>query len=307
MFILDDSAATSDSAPAVNPNAGAADLSEGLPANDPNGEGTSHEEVAKVLKTSGVDIGDEIVDEEEGDDPDKVSAPAAEEEKSEDDADTADDDKEKENKPVPAAKADDTPDADTEDKYSFEIEDANGVTFKIAVGATMEQILAEFEPKNNGQVIDILHRLGKLETQKTADEAQAADDAAKAERSEAASKILEGWGEEAKELQAQKRIPAGEDGDKRIDEVYKYMADENETRMKAGKATLNTFEDALDKLENKEAREAKVEQDKADKDTARKNGSLVGGSSAPASSPQPVYARGSARNVNDAIKKMGLL
>jgi hypothetical protein len=33
-------------------------------------------------------------------------------------------------------------------------------------------------------------------------------------------------------LQAQKRIPDGEDGDKRVDEVYKYMADENEKRMK---------------------------------------------------------------------------
>jgi hypothetical protein len=41
MFILEDAAVTGDSAPAVNPNAGAAEPEGGLPPNDPNGEGTT--------------------------------------------------------------------------------------------------------------------------------------------------------------------------------------------------------------------------------------------------------------------------
>jgi hypothetical protein len=85
------------------------------------------------------------------------------------------------------------------------------------------------------------------------------------------------------------------------------MADENEKRMKEGKATLNSFEDALDKLENKEARDKAVEAAKADKGEARRKGALVGGSSAPASSGPPVYKAGSATNANDALRKAGLL
>jgi hypothetical protein len=272
-------------------------------SSESNGESTTPEEVAQVLKSSGMNIDTPTaVDEEEGTDPDTVvdEDPAPE-------APAEDPEPEQappEVKPQPPTQPDQTDTAD--DKYSFEVTDANGVTFKIPVGAKMEDILAEFEPKNNGQVLDILNQLQKLEGQKTADDAQAQTEAETAARSERASELLKVWGDEAKDLQAQKRIATGEDGNKRVNEVYKFMADENDKRMNAGKPTLNSFEDALDKLEAKEGREAKVEQDKAEKEEARKNGALVGGSSAASTSSAPTY-KGGAKNANQALRAMGLL
>jgi hypothetical protein len=292
---------------------GAADTAEpnGLPDNDTNGEGTTPEEVSQVLKSAGMNLPDapqaQIDDDEEGDDPDKVVAddtPKPDEDTKEEPE--ADDEQEEEVKDPP--KPDVKPEEQsTEDKYAFTVEDANGVTYKITADADIEDVLKEFEPKNNGQIISILDQLRQVKEAKSLDDAKAAEDSVKAERTEAANKLLEGWGAEAKDLQAQKRIPDGADGDKRVEQVYKFMADENEKRMSAGKPTLNSFEDALDKLENKEARTKAVEDAKSDKANARKNGALVGGSSAAATSGSPTYVRGMARNANEAIQKMGLL
>lgn len=262
------------------------------------GEGTTPEEVAKVLNLPvdkpAVDKPVAKVDDaEEGDDPD-----TQEEEPDE----TVEEDKvEEPQKPV-------APDeATTDDKYSFQISDANGATFKITADAKMEDILSEFEPKNNGQVLDILEQLREVKDLKKADELQAAEDATAQERRTAASKLLTDWQEEAKVLQGSKRLADGDDGDKRINQVYKFMADENDKRIKDSKPTLNSFEDALDKLENKEARDKVVADAKAAKETARKNGALVGGSSAASTSGGPVYRAGTAKNANQAIKSLGLL
>lgn len=278
----------------------------GLPANDPNGEGASQTEIDAALKSSGIKLPTESVaaaDDEEGEDPDKPAAPVA-------------DDKEEpaaDEEPEPAAKpakpaTPPAPDASAaDDKYSFQIEDLNGVTFKISADAKMEDILAEFEPKNNGQILDILEQLRIVKDQKASDEAEAAKQTAETERTEQTNKFLADWGDEAKALQGVKRIPEGTDGDTRISEVYKFMADENTKRMEAGKPTLNSFEDALDKLENKEARDKVAADAKADKEKARANGGKVGGSSAPASSGPPIYRAGSARNANQALRSMSLL
>jgi hypothetical protein len=102
----------------------------------------------------------------------------------------------------------------SEDKHSFTVEDASGVTYKITADADIEEVLKDFDPKSNGQLISILDQLREVKASKAADDAQAAEDSAKAERSANASKILEGWQSEAKDLQAQKRIPAGEDGER---------------------------------------------------------------------------------------------
>lgn len=277
------------------------------PAADDKGEGTTPEEVKSVLKNSGMDLPDEpkpadpADDDEEGDDPDKPAAGA-------DDAKPVDepaDDEEVPDKPAkPTAPADDT---NAEDKYSFQVEDANGVTFKISADANIEDVLAEFQPKNNGQIIAVLDQLRDVKAQKATDDAKAAEDIAKAERTERATEIRTGWDAEAKALQGSKRIPEGADGETRINEVFKFMADENTKRIDANQPTLNSFEDALDKLENKEARDAKDKADKADKIKARENGGKVGGSSAAASSGPPIYKAGSARNSNEALRSMGLL
>lgn len=287
------------------------------------GEGTTPEEVQQVMRNAGVKLPAEKAaaadDSEEGDDPDAGAADegagdagAADEGSDEgDDAAAADDDLADDGKPTPTAEevkaAQDARNAEISDKYSFEVTDANGVTFKIPVGATMEEVLAEFEPKNNGQVIDILKKLGELEALKATDDAKEADETSKTEQAQRASEIRQGWATEEKDLQAQKRIPEGKDGEKRVADIYKFMAEENDARMKAGKPTLNSFEDALDKLENKEARNAKVAADKKEKDDARKNGALVGGSSAAVTTATPVYRAGSAKNANAALRSMGML
>jgi hypothetical protein len=307
MFILEDAGVSGDTAPAVNPNAGGAAEEGGLLPNDPNGEGTTPEEVGKVLKSSGMNVPDlQDSDEEEGDDPDKPAAEEPEEKPEGDDPDK-EEPKDKKEQPEKAKEAPQDEAADSEDKYSFTVIDANGVTFKITADADIEDVLKEFDPKNNGQIIKILDQLREVKEQKSSDDDKNAAAAVKAERAEAANKLLDNWTSEAKDLQAQKRIADGDDGQKRIDSVYKYMAAENEKRMAAGRPTLNSFEDALDKLEAKENREAKVEQDKKDKEEARKKGGLVGGSSAPASSGSAAYKPGSARSVNEALRHAGLL
>lgn len=303
----------------------------GLPADDPNGEGTTPEEVAATLRSSGMKVDTPPAaaagDDEEGDDPDAAAAGAGDDDAAagagdddaaagDDDAAAGDDEDEPaagadDGKPAPTAEevkaAQDAKNAEITSKYAFEVTDANNVTFKITPDATMEDILAEFEPKNNGQILDILEKLREAKDSQKADQAEEAKQTQATERAQRASEIQKGWTAEAKDLQAQKRIPDGDDGDKRISDVYEFMATENTARMKAGRPTLNSFEDALDKLENKEARDKTVEDAKAEKETARKNGGLVGGSSAPAGNAAPVYKAGAARNANDALRSMGLL
>lgn len=266
-------------------------------------EGTTPEEVAKIMNLPSKP--EAVADEEEGDDPD-APVDKTEEDDGEEESEESDESEEEEvespAKPVVAELS-----ASDDDKYSLTVEDANGVSFKIPVGAKMEDIMAEFEPKNNGQILDILNQLQKLEAQKSADEQTAEAESAKAAQAQKVSDIRAGWEAESKDLQASKRIPAGDDGDKRIADVYKFMNEQNDSRIKAGKPTLNSFEDALDKLEATESRDKVVADAKAAKEEARKNGSLVGGSSAPATGPTKAYSAGSARNANEAIKNMGLV
>jgi hypothetical protein len=276
-------------------------------------ETTTPEEVKSILGKSGMSLPAEPTaaeDDEEGDEPD---APLAKEDdaagEGQDAEEIANEDPiepEEEDKPEPATdKVEDAPSAD-DDKYSFTVEDANGVTYKITAGAKMSEVLDGFELKNDGQALDILKELQKVETQKESDEAASQDKAAKAEHEQNVANIRKGWEKEVAGLAAEKRIPEGDDGEARIAEVYKFMHEENGKRIEANRPTIGSFEDALDKLENKEARDAKDKASKEAKDKARENGGKVGGSSAPATSSAPVY-KGGARNANEAIKVMGLL
>jgi len=252
------------------------------------GEGTTPEEVAEVLKGSGIKL-DTPKAEAEPEAPAEEPAPEEPEEE---------EPEEPEPEPEPEAPTD-GPD------FTLQVVDANGVTFKLQPGDNLEDALKDFEPKSNGQILQILHDLQQKEGEKAKYEAdQAAAEATNAQNQRVAD-IQKGWNEEIKALQGEKRLPAT--GTERVDQVYKFMAEENDKRIAAGAPTIGSFEDALDKLENKEAREAKVEADKAAKETARKNGSLVGGSSAPATGASPVYKAGSARNATQAAKAMGLL
>lgn len=291
----------------------------GLPINDPAGEGTTPEEVASVLKSSGINLPAEptaIADDgEEGDDPDAPAAqdepaapPAAPEEPTppEEPAEPAAPEEpaapaEPETPPTPpAAEAD-------PDKYTLTVEDATGTTYKIGPGDKLEEALANFEPKNNGQIMDILDQLRDLRAQQAQDQATEAENTAKAETAQRVADIRKGWDSEITDLKAQNRIVEGDEGQARINEVYKFMSEENDKRIAAGRPTIGSFEDALDKLEAQEGRNKAIEAAKAEKEEARNKGALVGGSSAAvATTPKP-YVAGSARNANDAIRKMNLI
>jgi hypothetical protein len=262
--------------------------------------GASAEEIAAALgpkfKTVAPVADKEETEEVENAD-DKTEADAEQEAETEEEA------------PAKPAKADEqevAADPNVKD-FSFTVEDADGTTYKIAPGDNIEDVLKDFNQKNNGQIIAILEQLREAKDSQAKYEADQQTATAEAEKAERVTAIQEGWKAEEKDLQATKRIPAGKDGEERIGAVYKYMADENSKRLAAGRPTIGSLEDALDKLENKEGRDAKVAQDKADKEEARKNGALVGGASATNVTTTPVYKAGSARNANQALRAQGLI
>lgn len=211
--------------------------------------------------------------------------------------------------PAPPADDDDFSNNDTPapveaPDFTLDVEDANGVTYKIN---GIEDLPEDFEPANNRQIIEILSNLGRLESERNAYEAdQQADQEAEARQAEIDT-IQTSWNDEIKSLQGDKRLPVLADGSvpPKVDEVFKYMQEENAKRIEAGRPTIRSFEDALDKLENKEFREA--QNAKPNKDEARKNGALVGGNSSPSGPPAQAYKAGSAKNIQEAIRQANLL
>lgn len=193
--------------------------------------------------------------------------------------------------------------------FSIEVQDVNGIKFTISPDDDLEKVLADFEPKNNGQVIQLMRDLDRMAVEKKTWEAEQETKATDAEKAETVANIQKAWDKEITALQGQKRLPVMADGKtpEKVDQVFKYMSEENTKRIEKGVALLSSFEDALDKMELNERREADKTAAKAEKEEARKKGSLIGGSSAPASSGSPVYRAGAAKNANQALRVMGLL
>ncbi len=204
-------------------------------------------------------------------------------------------------------KASITTDSTEAPKFEFEFEDATGDKFILKPGDNLEEVLKDFEPKNNGQIFAIIDKLNDLKSQKSAYDQEQATKTQEAEKNEQLAAIHSGWDKEIASLQGAKRIEVTTNGkqSERVDAVFKYMANENTRRIESGQPLLRSFEDALDKLELKESKDAAVEKAKADKDLAKKRGSMVGGSSAPATNSSPVYRTG-ARNIDEAARMLGL-
>jgi len=272
------------------------------------GVGTTPDEVAELLNLPkpAVAADDEEVDEEAKAEAEKAEALKAEEAKAAEDAKLESDRLEKE-KADEAAKLAAAGDADAP-TFTLEIEDVNGEKITLNPDDDLEQALKDFEPKNNGQIFKILDDIHKLREDKAAYDQKQTADAAEAEKAEALSKINEGWDNEIKALQGDKRIPVSSDGkeDPRVKEVFDFMGKINDEREKDGRPPIRSFEDALDKLELQESKDAKIQKEKDEKDLAKKRGSVVGGSSAPATSGAPTY-KGGARNANEAIRSLGLI
>jgi hypothetical protein len=193
--------------------------------------------------------------------------------------------------------------------FALEVEDANGNKITINPEDDIEEALKDFEPKSNGQIFKIIADfMEKKQEAKAYAETQAAE-AAEAEQDQKIADIQSGWDAEAKKLVGEKRLPVVAEGkeNERLNEVYRYMFEQNQARVKAGQPPIQTLEDALDKLELKEKKEAEAEAAKKAKEDNRARGGLVGGSSAPASNSSPTYAPRSATNATQALKNAGLL
>jgi hypothetical protein len=197
-------------------------------------------------------------------------------------------------KPETKPKAAETPaDAPT---FSLEVEDAEGKSYTIE---RLEDLPEDFEPKNNRQIMEVLRDLSKLETQKAdyeTDQARQAEETAQQERVAA---IQENWKNEF----AQLKITDKADQDK----VFAYMKAENDDRQKNGQPLIASIKDAQNGLKLQEQATAEAQAKKDAKDTARKNGALVGGSSTPAGNGPKPYVVGSARTAREATRVMGLL
>ncbi len=297
----------------VTPPADPAEPStDNIPAAD-GGETTTPEEVAQLLnlptpkeKEDDEDEDDEKEKPKEGEEQETEEEKTAREAKEADEAKAAEDTKLAEEEA--AKKAEDAKGDDEAPDFSLEVTDANGDKFTLKPDDNLEEVLKDFEPKNNGQIFQVLKDLGKLEQAKTNYEADQAEQTAETEKQERITSIQAGWEKEIETLQGSKRIPTTATGkdNERVNEVFKYINEENNKRLEDGRPLLNSFEDALDKLELKETKEAAIKKDKEEKELAKQRGGIVGGSSAPASSGPPTY-KGGARNANEAIRQMGLV
>lgn len=208
----------------------------------------------------------------------------------------------------PDDSADQTADQPAVDGPSISVTDINGKEYKIT---KIEDLPEDFTPKNNRQVIEILNNLQRLETEtvRAAADAQAKQQEAEAQAQQQAQ--LKSWDSEIDQLQREGRLDKpkaapGSDGFmddtavKKVDAVFKFMADTNSARQTAGNPNLiRSFEDALDKYELAESKKAAVEADKAETQAAKKNSSLIGGSSSGGGEGAPVYRAGQANSIWD--------
>lgn len=260
-------------------------------------ETTNEAEVLEVLGKTSAET--EEITEEEPEQPETPEAPETEE-------------TEEPEKPEAPAKAEEAkpaePEAPTETPtFTVEIEDANGKKFTVGPEDNLEEVLAEFEPKNNGQVLQLMRDLDRLGNEQKAWTEQQEEQKTEAEKAARISEIQASWDKEVLKLQGEKRLPLDGKIEDRKSEVFKFIAEENAKRTQEGRPLLQSFEDALDKLElqERQAADKKAEQDK--RVETRRRGGMVGGSSAPASSGGPVYRAGAARNASEAINSLGLL
>lgn len=179
----------------------------------------------------------------------------------------------------------------------IEVEDADGVTHKIS---KIEDLPEDFSPKNNRQILEIVTQLTKLDAQLNEREATRARDALAAEQSKAQQEQFDAWDKEITELIKQKRVTSGDT--ETTNKVLEFMTKVNTDRAKAGNPNLiYSFEDALDKYEAVQAKEAANDKQKQENDRAKAKASLIGGGNSTGAGSSSVYVSGSARSMDDIV------
>lgn len=185
----------------------------------------------------------------------------------------------------------------SDDELFIEVEDAEGVTHKIS---KIEDLPEDFSPKNNRQILEIVTQLTKLDAQLSEREATRARDALAAEQAQTQQEQFDAWDNEIAELVKSKRITSGDT--ETTNKVLEFMAKVNTDRTKAGNPNLiYSFEDALDKYEIAQAKDAETIKKTQDNERAKVKASLIGGSNSTGAGSSPVYVSGSARSMDDII------
>jgi hypothetical protein len=179
----------------------------------------------------------------------------------------------------------------------IEVEDAEGVTHKIS---KIDDLPEDFSPKNNRQIIEIVAQLTKLDQQMNDRERTRAQEALLAEQTRVQQEQFDAWDKEIAELVKQKRVTASDTDT--TNKVLEFMAKVNTDRAKAGNPNLiYSFEDALDKYEAVQAKEAANDKQKQENDRAKAKASLIGGSNSTGAGSSSVYVSGSARSMDDIV------
>lgn len=266
---------------------------------------TTPDEVADILHLPKQTVESEDEEDKEDESEESEGDNESDGDKEEESDETDKPDEQIEDKADTSDKSDDNQDVPT---FTLEVEDSLGEKFVLKPGDDLEEVLKDFEPKSNGQIFAILDKLNDLKIQKEAFDKEQAVKAQESETNQRMEAIQTGWNNEIKALQGAKRLEVTTDGkpSERVNEVFAYMGEENAKRAEDGRPLIQSFEDALDKLELKETKEAAAEKAKEEKELNRKKGGMVGGSSAPNTNSTPVY-KGGARNSNEALRAMGIL
>lgn len=214
---------------------------------------------------------------------------------------------------APAKPATETSDKGTEQTptpsvaLTLEVEDAAGKKYQIE---KIEDLPEDFNPKNNRQAIQIISDLAKLETKREVAAAQEVSAKATEEARAKQNAWLTSLDSEIATIQAEGRLDkpkaafgtpefVNDPAVRRVDEVFKYMASENDRRATAGVEPIRSFTDALDKIELKELRAAEAEKTRQEVQTAKAKSGLIGRTSAGGVTASPVYVAGSARDMSD--------
>lgn len=199
-------------------------------------------------------------------------------------------------------------------ELSYTFKDADGKEFVLKPGDNIGEILAEFSPVNNGQIMQVLYEFSKLEAEansqaKSEAEAQEKAAAAAAEE-ERKTQQLASWDSEIEALQQSGLLdsPKAKTGTpqwekdpavQKVDAVFAYMTTLNKNRAEKQLPPVTSFGTALSMMNAEEDKKAKEEAVAKENETAKIKAGLIGTGGSPSGNQQEPYVAGSARTIWD--------
>lgn len=213
------------------------------------------------------------------------------------------------------AEADKSKDDAVEAELVYTFKDATGKTFVLKPGDSLEEVLNDFEPTSNGQIMQVLREFQNLEAKQSEIEADRQKAVYEEQQEQAAKErqeqTMQSWESEIEALQKAGVLetPKAKPGSnnwlkdpavQKLDGVFKFMAEENEKRAKEGQMPITSFGTALTIMTQEAEKKAKEDAIKRDNDAAKAKAELVGrGGSSAADSGAQLYRAGSAKTIFD--------